>query len=171
MTTSKRYITTLLLTGIYLLITLSPLAPLAMKSAHIAHAITGECTGDCEIDGCSPERRVTHTCCCWRKKLAANKYKKHCHLSDCCKNRAASTQTTITSTCPCGSGKYSTLAGVAFSEQLPHQHSGFDFKPFEDGQLPHTSPCMISRHADPPDIPPKIPFLVSHTCLIAAAEV
>ena len=65
---SQRYITSLLLTTIYLLIVFSPLAPLAMQSKLVAHAVTGECTGDCRIDGCSLKRSAAHTCCCWQKK-------------------------------------------------------------------------------------------------------
>jgi hypothetical protein len=59
----------LLLFAVYSLIALSPLAPLALKSPRLAHAITGECSGDCEICGCAPERRASRTCCCWKKKL------------------------------------------------------------------------------------------------------
>ena len=64
-----RHITAYTLTLLYILITLTPLSPLALKSAHIAHAVTGECSGDCDIDGCSLESRANHTCCCWQKKL------------------------------------------------------------------------------------------------------
>lgn len=53
---------------IYLVIVFSPLAPLAMQSELIAHAVTGECSGDCRIDGCSLEQSAAHTCCCWQKK-------------------------------------------------------------------------------------------------------
>jgi hypothetical protein len=65
---SSRYITSLLMTIIYLVIVFSPLAPLAMQSQHIAHAVTGECSGNCEVDGCSLERSAAHACCCWQKK-------------------------------------------------------------------------------------------------------
>ncbi len=68
MTTSHRYITSLLMTTIYLLIVVTPLVPLAMQSKAIAHAVTGECSGDCKVDGCSLERSAAHTCCCWQKK-------------------------------------------------------------------------------------------------------
>ncbi|NJD91716.1 MAG: hypothetical protein FIA91_09410 [Geobacter sp.] len=70
MTIASRYITSLLLTAVYLLITLMPLAPLAMHSKRVAYAISGECSGDCAICGCSAERSATRTCCCWQKKLA-----------------------------------------------------------------------------------------------------
>lgn len=56
------------LTVIYLVIALSPLAPFAMYSKVVAHAVTGECSGDCDICGCSQESRANHTCCCAKKK-------------------------------------------------------------------------------------------------------
>lgn len=65
---SHRNITSLLMMAIYLLIVFSPLTPLAMQSKLVAHAVTGECSGDCRIDGCSLERSANHTCCCWQKK-------------------------------------------------------------------------------------------------------
>jgi len=65
---SQRYITSLLLTTIYLLIVFSPLAPLAMQSKLVTHAATEECSGNCGIDGCLLERSADHTCCCWQKK-------------------------------------------------------------------------------------------------------
>jgi len=58
-----------ILLTIYLVVSLSALVPLALSSPHIAHALTGECTGNCDIDGCSLEARRNHTCCCWQKKL------------------------------------------------------------------------------------------------------
>jgi hypothetical protein len=64
----NRSITSLLMTIIYMVIVFSPLAPLAMQSKHVAHAVTGECSGDCKVDGCSLERSAAHTCCCWQKK-------------------------------------------------------------------------------------------------------
>lgn len=56
------------LTVMYLTIVLSPLASLAMYSTTVAHVVTGECSGDCNICGCSPESRANHTCCCAKKK-------------------------------------------------------------------------------------------------------
>ncbi len=77
-----KYITSYVLISVYLLIVCTPLAPCAMKSKHIAHAVTGECTGDCKIDGCSPERSANHTCCCWQKKLRGGG-EHHCK-GECC---------------------------------------------------------------------------------------
>jgi len=63
-----RQVVTVAMAVIYLLIALSPLSTLAMQSKRIAHAVTGECSGDCEVCGCSVESMANHTCCCWRKK-------------------------------------------------------------------------------------------------------
>lgn len=63
-----RHITSLFLIMIYLLIIFSPLASVAIQSKVGAHAVMGKCSGDCGIDGCSPERSAAHTCCCWQKK-------------------------------------------------------------------------------------------------------
>jgi hypothetical protein len=56
------------MTMIYLLIMLSPLASFAMQLKPAANTVTGECSGDCRIDGCSVERSAAHTCCCWQKR-------------------------------------------------------------------------------------------------------
>jgi hypothetical protein len=53
---------------VYMLIVMSPLASLAMHSKAVAHAVTGECSGDCDICGCSLESRSNHTCCCAKMK-------------------------------------------------------------------------------------------------------
>lgn len=57
-----------ILAVIYLIISLSPLASLAIYSKSMAHALTNECSGDCNICGCSAESRANRTCCCARKK-------------------------------------------------------------------------------------------------------
>ncbi|GAB4295906.1 MAG: hypothetical protein Fur0034_04770 [Desulfuromonadia bacterium] len=75
MVRSRRKISAGFLLTAYLLVILSTLAPLSLLSRHVAHAVTGECTGSCEIDGCSLEARRNHTCCCWQKKLRASRVK------------------------------------------------------------------------------------------------
>ena len=77
-----RYITSLFLTTIYLLIVVCPLAPLAMQSKSVARAVTGECSGDCRIDGCSLERSAARTCCCWQKKRREAPESRNFSLSD-----------------------------------------------------------------------------------------
>jgi len=152
----SRHIVTMLLTVIYILINLSSLAPLALKSPRLAHALTGECSGNCDICGCSAERRANHTCCCFLKK-------KHQHdqenIPDCCKKTKRQKVTILTCNCPCGSNKHTGLPGGEKSEQLPYH--------FAEGLLVLDENALASfhryrptdRHGDPPDPPPKIATL------------
>lgn len=57
-----------MLAVIYLLIALSPLASLAIHPDSMSHNRSGECSGDCNICGCSAESRASRTCCCAKKK-------------------------------------------------------------------------------------------------------
>ena len=57
------------LTLIYVLIMFAPLAAFATHSNIFTSAVHGECSGDCNADGCSLESRTNHTCCCAQKKL------------------------------------------------------------------------------------------------------
>ncbi len=65
---SRRKSIALSLLVLYLVIAFSPLAALAMHSKQVLHAVTGECTGDCGICGCSVESRASGTCCCARQR-------------------------------------------------------------------------------------------------------
>jgi hypothetical protein len=55
------------MTFMYLLILF---VPFTLHSKVVAHAITGECSGNCQIDGCSRESRAGRSCCCAQKKQA-----------------------------------------------------------------------------------------------------
>ena len=154
-----RTITAVLMTVIYLLITVSPLAHLAMLSGGVAHALTGQCSGDCDVDGCSPERRASRTCCCWRNKQNKERSPQvnNSSSSSCCKTKPAGKVAELRcSSCPCGSNKFQSLLG---SEK--HQHLPYRFvseTPPQHKQL-HTHPSpsrLISRHGEPPDPPPII---------------
>jgi hypothetical protein len=74
MVSARRTIISLCMAMLYLLIVLTPLAPMVMHSPRLAHAITGECSGDCAICDCSPERSAARTCCCWQNRGAANSW-------------------------------------------------------------------------------------------------
>ena len=104
---SHRYITSLFLTMVYLVIVFSPLAPCAMQSKHISHAVTGECSGDCRIDGCSLERSAAHTCCCWLKAHREDSGPRHAG-AECC---AGSQQKAIAKGTEHGSGHGDHLTG------------------------------------------------------------
>ncbi|MGC2062053.1 MAG: hypothetical protein WA610_03680 [Thermodesulfovibrionales bacterium] len=80
---------------IYLMIMLSPLA---MHSKVFAHAMTGECSGDCNICGCSLESRVNRTCCCAVKKQKQSGFAK-LTTGGCCTPNAAAHATAKSGCC------------------------------------------------------------------------
>lgn len=157
---STRNILARVLTVMYLCITMSPLAPLAMHSPVIAHAMTGECSGNCDICGCSPERRANHTCCCFLKK---QRERQHAHdeceaqVPECCKNKPTrKKETVVTCNCPCGSGKQIAFSGAAKIELLPNQWAAHICPPLENPQYSSLIRRLTSRHGVPPDPPPKL---------------
>lgn len=150
--TQRRFLTALLLTVVYLLMTLSPLAPLALRSPHLAHAITGECVGDCDICGCSPEQRANHTCCCAQKK----KLDQHEKTRECCKPKGAEATPVLKCSCPCGSAKQVTLLNFAKSEAIPFSFTPSLATPFS-ASPPAAAPSQpVSRWAEPPEPPPRL---------------
>ncbi len=66
-----------IMTAVYLLITLSPLASISSRSKPFLQVLAKECSGDCRLCGCSAERSASHSCCCWQKRLAADKALHH----------------------------------------------------------------------------------------------
>ena len=54
--------------AVYLMILFTPLAPFAVPSAGTSGVVVRECSGDCNICGCSPESRSAGTCCCSKKQ-------------------------------------------------------------------------------------------------------
>ena len=85
---SFRVTVALVLLLLYTGIALGPLSSIALKSPHVAHLSTGECSGDCDIDGCPLESRINRTCCCWEKKHdVANSAVKV--AGDCCAIKVA----------------------------------------------------------------------------------
>lgn len=178
-----RNILAFVLTIMYLVIMMSPLAPLVLHSKVIAHAMTGECTGDCDTCGCSQERRANHTCCCALKKRreqaarlvcvtpvlgcckkkqtskipsASNGCERVAPVSECCKKKPAKKRVATLSTCPCGSGKHLALFSAEQIELLPNQLGRYVY-PFLESVLNYQHPHhLISRTVEPPDPPPKI---------------
>jgi hypothetical protein len=146
------------LTVIYLVIALSPLAALAMHSKVVAHAVTGECSGDCDICGCTPENRANHTCCCAKKR----QQQAHVHeddqdgTADCCKKKPVEKKTIIACGCPCGNGKQVALSTSGTSEILPFHFTEQFSTPHTDTTFTNPTHRLISRHGEPPDQPPKL---------------
>ena len=144
--------------ALYLTIIFSPLGQLAMHSKTVAHAVTGECVGDCDICGCSPQSRANHTCCCAKKK----KQLAHVHeegedgTPDCCKKKPLEKKTVIACGCPCGSGKQATLSASSTSEVLPFHFSEQFSLPHTDTTFANPTYRLTSRLGDPPEPPPKL---------------
>lgn len=145
------------LSVIYLMISFSPLASLAMHSKMVAHAITGECSGDCTICGCSPESRASNTCCCSKKR----KQQAHIHededaTPDCCKKEPTEKKTIITSSGrPCRSGKTIVLSGGSTHEILPSYFCELTELSSAETIFPCLSLHLTSRLLEPPDPPPQ----------------
>ncbi|HEY4743840.1 MAG TPA: hypothetical protein VIH45_04220 [Desulfuromonadaceae bacterium] len=154
-----RNITALVLAGMYLAIVMGPLAPLAMHSKVVAHAVTGECSGDCDICGCSPERRANHTCCCYLKKQREAHAHDECdtRVPDCCKQkRTPKKVTTLSCNCPCNSGKQLAFSGAISTEWLPNQCATHISPTWESSQHHTLHRPLTSRYGEPPDPPPKL---------------
>jgi hypothetical protein len=173
------------MTTIYLLMVLSPLAPLAMQSKRVAHAVTGECSGDCQIDGCSLEHSAAHACCCWQKKLKETVVHADEHAmlpvvkikkgaKSCCApsqpaglnhdssassetTRKETVKTTTIGTAPCGSKLFAWL-GTGKMLHLPYVFSGGISVPLEGYFSAQVPDKLTSRSVEPPHPPPKISF-------------
>ena len=148
----RRYLTALLLSVIYLTITVSPLAPLALKSPRLAHAITGECSGDCDICGCSAEKRANHTCCCQRKKKLEARHK----TPSCCEKKERTKETVLTCNCPCGSGKQIALINPINDERMPFAFDTRICRPATGIEYRELLRLFTSRGSKPPDPPPRL---------------
>ena len=173
----------LILFAAYTLIAVSPLASLALKSPTLAHALTGQCSGDCDICGCSPERRAAHTCCCWMKKKQEQEARVHDSLHsstlerkpDCCSGMAQEKATEhccekqpdrdrgdapiIVYRCsPCGSGTAVLFPGTESYQHLPYLFSE-NLSGLSTSMLVHLHPgLLMSRYQEPPDPPPRLSF-------------
>jgi hypothetical protein len=145
--------------ALYLAIIFSPLAAFAIHSPDTAPATVRECSGDCNLCGCSPESRASNTCCCSNKK---RQQQAHLHEDDqnskpdCCKKKPVEKKTVIACGCPCGKGQQAALSVNGSSELLPYHFT-------EQLSIPHTDTTYInltrrltSRHGEPPDPPPKL---------------
>jgi hypothetical protein len=158
-----RRFTAALMAAFYLLILLSPLASFAMHGTKSAVMAVRECTGDCDLCGCSPASRAAHTCCCAKKRMQQNQVQLHDHddaeddVLECCKKeRAESRQTIIACGCPCGDGRQAALSVSGTSEVLPFHFTEEFSVPSADTTFINPSQRLTSRHGEPPDPPPKL---------------
>src|SRR5450631_3906503 len=100
----SRHILAAGMVALYLAIIFSPLASFATHSTNAAPVFARECSGDCNLCGCSPESRASNTCCCSKKRqqqARAHEDNKD-GTPDCCKKKPVETKTVIACGCPCG---------------------------------------------------------------------
>ncbi|MRR54485.1 MAG: hypothetical protein EG822_08240 [Deltaproteobacteria bacterium] len=176
----------LMLFAVYTVIVVSPLAPLALKSPALAHAITGQCSGNCDICGCSAERRASKSCCCWMKKKRAEEPRVRNSLrccsvekTDCCSSGAEESkgvqraeklpagaqesQPEFVYRCsPCGKGSVTLFAGTGSYQHLPYLFRENLSTPSESKLVNFHSEFFLSRYQEPPDPPPKLSFPSYH---------
>ncbi|HIJ86829.1 MAG TPA: hypothetical protein HPP97_03990 [Desulfuromonadales bacterium] len=152
-----RTIPALVLVILYAMIVMSPLAPLALLSPVLAHALTGTCAGDCSICGCSTERSAGHTCCCWQKKTQET-HEDEQDEQDCCKKNQAGKNhiNAFISSRPCSSGKTAALAGLTHGDVFPYRFSTNNPVVFESIMITRDPDCRIDWPGEPPDPPPKL---------------
>lgn len=148
----------IILTVIYTLIIISPLAARVLSSKSITHVLTGECTGDCRSCGCSVEGRVTRSCCCVKKKQqqALARHGVQAGAADCCSKAPPRIPVVIVSCgSPCGGGKHVALSGGGFSELFPSYFMARFGVPCTGARFPLLSATLASCEGEPPDPPPK----------------
>jgi hypothetical protein len=139
-----------------MIINAGSLAPLVLTSTTVARAVTGECSGNCDICGCSAERRANHTCCCFLNK------QKHEHdrhvIPDCCKKKTRHKMTMLSCNCPCGGNKSPGMLGAENSEQLPFLFTEGVIALDENALVSYQRFRLTDRNASPPDPPPRLFF-------------
>jgi hypothetical protein len=153
--TTARYFTARILLVVYLVIAMSPLAPIALRSPYLAHALTGECVGDCNICRCSPEQRANRTCCCQQKLKQQARLVSE--IPDCCKNTKGSV-TVFRCSCPCGSVKDLAQLNAPKSEVIPFVFDIGFRPPLADMAHREQPRLMPTRLGEPPDPPPRLSF-------------
>lgn len=142
---------------IFTLMLASQLAPLCQPTANNTPATTVECSGDCNICGCSPESRAANTCCCSKKRqLQAQLHEdREEDTPDCCKQKPVKKKTILACGCPCRNGQQIALSDGENSEVLPyHFREQFNITDAVTIFTDHT-PRLTSRQSAPPDPPPR----------------
>jgi hypothetical protein len=141
--------------AIYLMITFSPMASAALHSKSIVHAVTGECSGDCTICGCSPAARANHTCCCAKKKHQQNQiHDDDEDTPECCRKKQAQI-TIVRCGCPCGEKNPTALQGFTSFELLPVITAQLILPSTEVTGFSISPQLFLSHLTEPPDPPPQ----------------
>jgi len=152
-----RFIIACSMAALYLAILFSPLASFAMHGMKTKAAIARECSGDCNLCGCSLESRTSNTCCCSKKRAQ----QAHIHqedvesVPDCCKTKPAKKETVIACGCPCDKDEQNVLAANAASELLPFYFNEVIHIPHTDTSYFSSVQQLTNRLHEPPVPPPK----------------
>jgi hypothetical protein len=153
----------LVLTVAYMAIVVSPLATLTIGSRLFAHAVA-ECSGECSICGCSPERSAAKLCCCWKKKLIDEQEHREGKASHCCKKKDADTCSTkkegaaapvISCGFPCGNQNQLVWNGDGL-DLLPYRFVQQSIAFHEDTPSPFRRKSPPDCYETPPDPPPRL---------------
>jgi hypothetical protein len=141
---------------LYLFISLSPALSPALQSKAVLHALTGECSGDCDICGCSAESIASQSCCCAKKAHKQARTHRNDETPNCCKKLPVPTRVVIASCgCPCGSSKAIASSGSKFSEIVPFFFNADLVVPSVENDQVALVRQLTSRHGEPPDPPPR----------------
>lgn len=140
---------------IYSAITISSLAAFAAKRDIVVRAGSVECTGECASCGCSLERTLLKTCCCWQKRQS-NHCKQSTQPPECGMETETDANSPILTACSCGNKITNDFWGEDDFQLLADHSAAALFltgKPLA-GQAPQS---LTSRYRDPPDKPPELP--------------
>lgn len=152
-----------LVTVVFVMIILSPLAPLVTSSHTVSAHVMGECSGDCKTCGCSLESSSTRTCCCWqnKKKLQEEEKENSQNVPTCCNpNKGAlkkiqKKMVSIKSNCSCKQNKLNAIFDNGESPLITCRFVEIDPDYTESRKTNHLQQRMTERHVEPPDPPPQ----------------
>ena len=157
-TYSKRRVIAITMTALYLAIVFTPLLPLVSSQAAAAHTSAKECSGNCVIDGCSAQSRISKSCCCAKK----NKQEQHHDAADtemesCCSTAPSKPKPTIIACgCPCDNNKEWFDYERKFSEIILQPYTNVCAGTYEVICFGTSYVSLITHNIEPPDPPPKL---------------
>ena len=140
---------------IYCTILLIPYTSKVTNSKGFTIAFADECSGNCSLCGCAPERSASRICCCWQKKLHNRYVKEKQTGEDCHKQDQIPFSVTSCRTLPGGCGKFEAGWGGKSLECIV-EFSTFDTACFlAEKQNNSTLLAYSDWKTEPPDPPPE----------------
>ena len=114
-----------------------------------------ECSGNCSLCGCAPERSASRVCCCWQKKLHSRPVKEKQTGDDCHKQNQIPSSVTSCRTLSGGCGKFAAGWGGKSLECIV-EFSNFDTARYLAEKQYNTTLLDYSDwKEEPPDPPPE----------------